>query len=320
MKKIDKIFKLNFFLWLFPSLYCLNFFCYAQTQMFDPTKNKVSFDESMAPLSRQEVNNEKGVQPYDPLWCITDSDWKWARQTYEVNIIHNFKIDKEFKIPKIIHQIWLGGKLPKKYKKFTDTWKAKHPDWQYKLWTEKEIDQLGLHNKKIFDLAENYAQKADIARYEILYRFGGLYVDTDFECVKAFDVWHHSLDFFVCIEFKRKLRIGNSIIGTYAKHPILKACVENLEDNFFSIELDPNLSERRAFIEKIVAQTGPVYFTNILKKMVLDNSQKIVIFPNSFFFPFSSIEEKKGNVQQFIKPETYAMHRWCLSWLPSNFE
>ena len=73
-------------------------------------------------------------------------------------------------IPKIIHQIWLGSSLPEKYKRFQQSWKKYHPDWTYILWSEKEIEEFGLKNKKIYDKTKNLGQKSDIARYEILYR------------------------------------------------------------------------------------------------------------------------------------------------------
>ena len=39
-------------------------------------------------------------------------------------------------------------------------------------------------DRSLFDRAETYAQKADIARYEVVHRFGGVYVDTDMECLR----------------------------------------------------------------------------------------------------------------------------------------
>ena len=43
----------------------------------------------------------------------------------------------EEKIPKIIHQIWIGPKkLPSKYSKWASTWKKLNPTWIYKFWTE----------------------------------------------------------------------------------------------------------------------------------------------------------------------------------------
>src|ERR1700730_3033568 len=42
------------------------------------------------------------------------------------------------KIPKIIHQIWLGSPFPEKYNKYQASWQKLHPKWIYKLWTDKD--------------------------------------------------------------------------------------------------------------------------------------------------------------------------------------
>ena len=47
------------------------------------------------------------------------------------------------KIPKKIHQIWIGPKkMPNNYKIWTETWKKYNPSWHYKLWTEKDLNIL----------------------------------------------------------------------------------------------------------------------------------------------------------------------------------
>ena len=40
---------------------------------------------------------------------------------------------KQPKIPKIIHHIWLGSILPKKYVRLIKSWETYHPDWQHIL-------------------------------------------------------------------------------------------------------------------------------------------------------------------------------------------
>ena len=52
------------------------------------------------------------------------------------------------------------------------------------------LDHLGfgwLENQALFDRATSYARKADIARYEVIRRFGGVYLDTDMECLRPID-------------------------------------------------------------------------------------------------------------------------------------
>ena len=90
-------------------------------------------------------------------------------------------------IPKKIHQIWIGKEVPKKYKKWRVSWMKNHPEYEYFLWDETKILKLDLINRNQFKRAINPAVKSDIARYEILYKFGGIYVDTDFESLKKID-------------------------------------------------------------------------------------------------------------------------------------
>jgi mannosyltransferase OCH1-like enzyme len=40
-------------------------------------------------------------------------------------------------IPKIIHQLWIGNKP--RPSKMMDTWKTKHPDFEYISWSEEEF-------------------------------------------------------------------------------------------------------------------------------------------------------------------------------------
>src|ERR1700733_22270 len=44
--------------------------------------------------------------------------------------------DSKARIPKTIHQIWLGGPLPEKYLNLQRSWQRQNPDWEYRLWTD----------------------------------------------------------------------------------------------------------------------------------------------------------------------------------------
>ena len=66
---------------------------------------------------------------------------------------------------------------------YLPSWKQFNNDFEYILWDEASIIQLGLKNMYAFQQTKNLGAKSDIARYEILNKFGGVYVDTDFECL-----------------------------------------------------------------------------------------------------------------------------------------
>ena len=96
-------------------------------------------------------------------------------------------------IPKIIHQLapadeskWNSG-----WKDCQKTWKNLHPDFEYKLWTDEEI--FDFMKKEDADFYESVflkypknIQRWDAVRPFILYKYGGIYADMDYECNKRF--------------------------------------------------------------------------------------------------------------------------------------
>jgi GT2 family glycosyltransferase len=90
-------------------------------------------------------------------------------------------------IPKIIHQLWIGPKPAPV--NFMNTWKEKHPDYEYIFWNEEEFIKRGIKfecQTKINDMVELNG-KADIMRWELLYKYGGIFVDADSICIESFD-------------------------------------------------------------------------------------------------------------------------------------
>jgi hypothetical protein len=97
-------------------------------------------------------------------------------------------------IPRIVHRVWPGeDPIPYRFRRHADTWLQHHPDWEHRLWTPAEIEVLDMVNGGLYDQAEKLAPKdwlrfrADIARLEILHRHGGVYADTDAECLQPLD-------------------------------------------------------------------------------------------------------------------------------------
>ena len=126
------------------------------------------------------------------------------RNTYnerKLGIIHDNFVPQTTRIPRVFHQIWIGPKpLPEKYKRWQKTWQS-IPGWTYKLWTDKDVQQFPLINQDAYYREKNLGARADILRLEILYREGGVYIDTDFECLKPnlFAILASEYDFFAGI-------------------------------------------------------------------------------------------------------------------------
>lgn len=218
----------------------------------------------------------------------------------------------EPRIPMIVHQIWLGSPFPDKYKAWQKTWQSM-PGWQYKLWTDKDIEKFGLQNRDLYYASKNYGQRADIARVEILNRFGGLYVDVDFECIKPqiFTALNKTFNFYAGLEplDLKYFWISNAIIGSAPNHPVLKGYINELRlrwrDNY----------------QDTVYKTGPTFFAAMCYAHLEKDFENAIVLPQSFLFPLGLFQSKnlyrmprRVIKKQVCKEETAAIHWWAGSW------
>ncbi len=223
-------------------------------------------------------------------------------------------------IPQIFHQIWIGKKpFPEKYKRWQKAWQSV-PGWEYRLWTDADVEKLELFNKDVFYQEKNLGSRADILRIEILYRFGGVYIDTDFELLNPefFNFANKTYDFYCGLTpidsffHWNFFVLNNAIIGSIPGHPILWSYIENRR------AIDPKM---------LIVAKGPAFFT----KMVLMSANKghnDVIFPPTYFYPVGNMQmhakeyahitnplEKLETLKKdCLRPESVAVHWWDGSW------
>ena len=111
--------------------------------------------------------------------------------------------------------IWSGDKMPlTAYKNILYTMSL-HPTWKIELWTEKRLLSEMKLLKKQYLKTRDFRQKADLARYEILSRHGGIYVDADFQFYRSLDVLKWDLLSNICKKIKRlfiQIIIQNQLI------------------------------------------------------------------------------------------------------------
>lgn len=285
MKRHSK--KLYFFLVI---IFIVFVFCYLLccTKKIDLVY--VDFDTSMQKNAYNHILN-KG---WGPVYNILKEQYEKHKGRQLENRLH---------IPKIIHQIWLGSPFPEKYKAFQQSWLKYHPGWEYKLWTEKELAQLNMHNRNLYEKSINYGEKSDIARYEILYQFGGVYVDTDYECLKSLEPFHCAYDFYIGIQplDTNAVQLGIGLIGVAPHHPLIKVALDGLHKQ---------MHEKQQIIER----TGPIYFTKVFCLFAPKLKDATIAFPATYFYPrgYTQSAEEKTTWQ---KPESYAVHHWAGSWL-----
>jgi mannosyltransferase OCH1-like enzyme len=141
--------------------------------------------------------------------------WKKVRSTYNQTLTGKLKKKKRNRIPKVIHQIFLGEEIPPSLVSAMATWRSKHPDWDYHLWTPTELSCLYLQNE------------GELLRYEILLQFGGVFIENDLICERSLDLLCESLDFFAELSNAIKSpHLSEAILGSTPGHPILRHVIE----------------------------------------------------------------------------------------------
>lgn len=243
----------------------------------------------------------------DSTICNLD-EWEFFAKNFD-NYNSNIKEKKiQNGIPHIIHQIWIGSPLPERYIPWTSSWKKMNPDFEYHLWNdEKILEILDDRTKDIYLNTKNFGAKSDIARYAILKKFGGIYADTDFECLKSFKDLCDCTTLFAGNIYATSPEIANGLIACIPDHPFI---------NFISEILSKPLESQNT--DTILNTTGPAFFT----RNILSNPEKIlstdVFFPTDCLYPLPNYKRTEAHwqklKQKYVKESSLAIHYWDVSW------
>jgi len=192
-------------------------------------------------------------------------------------------------IPRIIHRIWLGAKpLPEEHLYYGETWRRNHRDWEMRLWRDEDLPSLDLGSA--LERGRHYAERANVLRYELLRRFGGVYVDTDVESLRSIEPLLDGVSAFA--GYVRPGTIGNSVLGSTPGHPAFERASQE--------------ASRRVGTEKnSITATGPRFLTGLLRDF-----PDVKLFDPQVFYPYDW-HEKRPAPSEF--GEAYAAHHWAMT-------
>ena len=165
---------------------------------------------------------------------------------------------------KVIHYCWFGPKpIPKLAKKCIASWEKYMPDYEIKLWSEKNVDleecafiKEAYENKK-------WAFVADYVRTKVLYEQGGIYMDTDMELTKSLEPLMTE-DFVIGVEDSGYIAAGLIV-------------VKNKKNKYIKKMLDFYQSKSFNEIEDLFEISIPKVLTNVFKDDVdLSDTSKII--------------------------------------------
>ncbi|MFC2137456.1 glycosyltransferase family 32 protein [Bacteroidota bacterium] len=212
-------------------------------------------------------------------------------------------------IPKIIHQTWKDEKIPVKWQDFQQKVISLHSKWEYKLWTDKDIDDFVSTEFQdfysTFSGFEKHIMRVDVVRYLILYKIGGLYLDLDYEMVKLFDLIDHELILPKNrgVEFgDDKDVIGNSVLASAPGHNFWKIIINDLSVN------PPKI---RDYFD-VEEATGPHFLTRIYNANKNKIENCIILDRKYFHHP---IPKQKSDYFKIVKnKDVYGFHHTSGSW------
>jgi mannosyltransferase OCH1-like enzyme len=199
------------------------------------------------------------------------------------------------RIPRVIHHVWVGSPLPDHLAGHVASWRRHHPGWEHILWRDADLGWL--RHKDEFARASSTVPpdavgqlRADIARYEILERHGGLYVDCDTEALRPVDDALAGVDAWAAAEDTHW--IGNTYLAAMPGHPVMAALVDGLA-----------ASIRRQHGHRPNRMTGPRYLTPIWR------AHGCTVGPTARWFPYSYRHVKAGAIPTDWG-DAYAVHHW----------
>lgn len=205
-------------------------------------------------------------------------------------------------IPKIINYCWFGkGQLPQEALNCIKSWEKYCPDYTIIKWDETNFDV----NKYDFtrEAYENrkWAFVADVARLDIIYNKGGIYLDTDVELIKNIDELLNN-DFFMGFENKEYVNNGLGF-GAVQGNELVKKNLDMYKMISFN-ECD-NISKIACPIitSKVLAENG---FEMNGKLQTVNNC---TIYPVDYFCP---MDYNTGKIE--ITKNTYSIHHYTASW------
>jgi hypothetical protein len=194
-------------------------------------------------------------------------------------------------IPRIVHRVWLGGELPHRFRHYGDTWRKHHPGWRQRLWNDDDL--VSLVPEEAIMRCRSDAERSDLLRYEILRRFGGIYVDTDVECLRPFDDLIRGVVAFA--GYEQPGRAGTAVLGCIPGHPAFEEAAAEARE---TVGLGAHSADA----------TGPYFFS-----LIAERHSDVTLYEQATFYPFLWDEQPPRNA---VFPRSYAVHHWALSWAP----
>ena len=140
------------------------------------------------------------------------------------------------------------------------------------------------------------AECSNAVRYALLRRFGGVYVDTDVECLRSIEPLLRGISAFA--GYEPGGLIGNAVIGASPNHPLLERAVTGISGRMGDLAMCQGDA------------TGTGFFTRLVEEF-----SDVAVFSSDTFYPWGKFDSPDAGQ---VSNQTYAVHHWTRSWDPKQ--
>lgn len=205
-------------------------------------------------------------------------------------------------IPKLLHFGLFGGyKATPLEERCIASWKKILPDYEIKFWNDENGPR---HNRFFVEcLRKNPVMASSYVRYWALYNFGGVFLDTDVEMVKPFDLSPQAFVGFQSEENEKEC-VNEAVIASEKGHWFPLKCQRKL-DTLGAATCSP-------------IYCGPGVVTETLRdRGMVGLGEQVVggvkVCSRRTFYPFLWHDVAD---RSHIRNETISIHWWMGSWAP----
>jgi hypothetical protein len=174
--------------------------------------------------------------------------------------------------------------------------------YEHRVWSKEEIrEQLTQHFEpevlQAFDALRPYAYKADLARYCLMYLYGGWYIDINIE-VAASPPNTANFHMLLIRDFNNDTRlapwqVANGLFYSVPGHPALRKAIDLVIDN----------CKNKYYGKRTLSPTGPELFGRALAIVGLDGNK-------SDYLIGDFIDNEKLNRKVFVfQNKIFAIHK-----------
>ena len=217
-------------------------------------------------------------------------------------------------IPKVIHYCWFGknGK-PDMFQKCVSSWKKFCPDFKIIEWNEDNFDvHICPYVSEAYSRGK-WAFVSDYARLWIIYKYGGVYLDTDVEMVRSIEPLLENKAFFgyenIGLETDGKYINTGLGFGAEPANSIVGEMLKEYENTHFikangDLDLTPCPIRNTAAVDFIIRNHNP---NDVLF------SEEATFYPAEYFCP---MDARGLSIRKTVN--TYTIHWYSASWLSED--